>query len=167
MRLILRPAAEADWPTVLAINADGVPGVSGLDRAELSRLATEATYFQVAERGGVVLGYLLAFAPSAAYGGEEFLWFREHAPRALYVDQVAVADSARRDGIATRLYGDTITFAAERGFESLACEINLRPPNPTSLNFHRAIGFESCGKFKTSDGRTVSLQLLDLSRARA
>jgi uncharacterized protein len=167
MRLRIRPAAEADWPTVLAINAHGVPGVSGLDRAELRRLATEATYFHVAEKGGRVLGYLLAFAPSAAYDGEEFLWFRKHAPRALYVDQVAVADSARREGLATRLYGDAAKFAAERGFESLACEINLRPPNPTSLNFHRTIGFESRGEFETSDGRTVSLQLLDFSRARA
>jgi hypothetical protein len=56
----IRPAHQADWPDVLAINTDGVPGVSRLDAAELARLAAVATCFRVAELGGAVRGYCLA-----------------------------------------------------------------------------------------------------------
>lgn len=40
----------------------------------------------------------------------------------------------------------------------LACEVNLDPPNPRSLEFHRRFGFEQVGMQKTEGGKkTVSL----------
>ncbi len=39
----------------------------------------------------------------------------------------------------------------------LTCEVNLEPPNPASLEFHRRIGFSEVGRLNTRDGRTVAL----------
>lgn len=167
VHLRIRPAHPDDWPNVLAINRDCVPGVSRLDVTELARLSEKASYFRVAEERDRILGYCLAFAPTDDYDGEEFLWFRQRNPRVLYIDQIAIAESARRRRIGSNLYEDAVTFATNFGFGGLACEVNLKPPNPPSLRFHEQAGFGAVARLKTADGRAVSLQLLDLRRGRA
>ena len=40
----------------------------------------------------------------------------------------------------------------------MTCEVNLRPPNPGSMAFHRAMGFDEVGTQNTEGGsKTVSL----------
>jgi uncharacterized protein len=160
----IRPAEPRDWPAVLAINREGTPGVAALDARELAILAADATYFRIAAQPGLVLGYCLAFGPESAYRGEEFLWFQRHARGTLYIDQVATSEGARRRGVGSSLYRDVAGFAFDRGLRALSCEINLRPHNPVSLRFHERLGFRPVGSLETGDGRTVSLQVLDLGR---
>jgi putative acetyltransferase len=40
---------------------------------------------------------------------------------------------------------------------TLGCGVNLQPPNPVSMKFHRKIGFESICEMQTSDGQLVAL----------
>jgi uncharacterized protein len=169
----VRPAAPGDWPAILALNAEGAPGVSPLDPHELSRLAAAAAFFHVAPGDDEPVAYIRAFAPDADYDGEEFVWFRTHVPNSLYVDQVAVARSARRRGLARGLYAAAAAYALEHGLTALTCEVNLQPPNPASLRFHERLGFQELARLETVDGRTVSLRstesalLLEAARAAA
>ena len=156
----IHAATPEDHEAILAINAEGVPGVSPLDHGKLSRLAAAADPLWVAVEGGRVAAYLIAFPPAADYEGACFLWFRERRPRSLYIDQVAVGSAWRRSGAASALYGALAAAASERGLEELTCEVNLDPPNPQSMAFHRAQGFREVGELMVPDGRTVSLQAL-------
>ncbi|MBK6658508.1 MAG: GNAT family N-acetyltransferase [Proteobacteria bacterium] len=144
---------------MLAINAKGIPGVAPLDEVELERLMLlPNAHLAIGPVDDELLGYALAFPDHARYDGEEFQVLLAQCPRPfLYIDQVAIAPNMRRKGIARVLYSALEDEARERTMSGLCCEINLHPPNPVSVSFHRSLGFEQVGKLETSDGRTVAL----------
>jgi predicted GNAT superfamily acetyltransferase len=154
----LRPAAEQDFEHVLAINMQGRPGVSALTLADLAAIRAGAHLFGVAEIERELVGYVIAYLDTDAYDGEEFNWFKRHFIGFLYIDQVAVAQAARRAGVGARLYHFLERRARERALTSLTCEVNLEPPNPVSVAFHTRQRFVEVGTLATSDGRTVSLR---------
>ena len=159
MNFEIRAATPEDDEAILAVNAEGIPGVSPLDSVKLSRLAAAADPLLVAVEGARVAAYLIAFQPAADYEGACFLWFRERHPRSLYIDQVAVGAAWRRSGAASALYDALAAIASKRGLEELTCEVNIDPPNPQSMRFHQVQGFRAVGDITVPDGRTVSLQV--------
>jgi predicted GNAT superfamily acetyltransferase len=158
----VRAATRADGPGILAINAQGVPGVGALGPSDVETFLRLADWFRVAERPAALAAYLIALHSGAAYDGEEFLWFRSRFPEFVYVDQVAVAQEARGQGAASALYDDLEEFAAGRGIHRLALEVNLRPENRPSIAFHDRLGFSEVGRLETADGRLVSLRLKEI-----
>ena len=159
----MRRGTKTDLPAILSINRVGVPGVSAVSLAEAERLFGTASWFQVVELAGTVVGYAIAFTPDAPYGGEEFLWIKRSFDRFVYVDQVAVSLEGRRKGVASALYSDLEAFARAEGIPRLACEVNIRPENAPSLAFHTQHGFSEVGRLDTRDGRLVSLMVKELA----
>ncbi len=53
--------------------------------------------------------------------------------------------------IGQRLYRDLEDFARPVA-PTMTCEVNLRPPNPDSLRFHRQFGFVEVGRQETEGG---------------
>lgn len=159
----IRPYRSGDEPHMLTINRAGAPGVSLLSQAELMDLVRLAGCASVAVVDEQIIGYLIALAADAQYAGEEFAWFRmEFGCGFLYVDQIAVAPQWRGRGVGRRLYQGLEDAAPQTGMVRLTCEINLRPPNPSSLLFHARQGFAEVGTLETRDSRLVSLQVKEL-----
>lgn len=75
----------------------------------------------------------------------------------MYVDQVALAPSYRGRGVGSILYSELERWDVRQLCRSLNCEVNLDPPNPGSLAFHRSYGFIEIGRMHTSAGRHVAL----------
>jgi uncharacterized protein len=153
----IRTAELRDLAAIRAVNAAGRPGVTPLSDDELRACVERASHFRVAEDADGVSGYLLALAEGFADVGDEYAWFSARHTAFLYVDQIAVAERARREGVGTALYADLERAARARGTARLTCEVNLRPPNPRSLAFHARLGFVEVGRLEVSDGRFVSL----------
>jgi hypothetical protein len=124
--------------------------VGSVDLQKMRWYATHASYFRVALSGDQLAAYLVGFRPGTAYTSPNYLWFCEHYDEFAYVDRIAVAKFARRSGIASRLYDD---FAdTVRGVvELMTCEVNVRPPNESSMAFHRRLGFEQVGSLVSAD----------------
>jgi predicted GNAT superfamily acetyltransferase len=159
----IRAASQRDFAAILAINAEGQPGVSALTHSELvSALAAGIVW--VAEGAAGVAGYLIAYRSDAVYDGEEFAWFQSRYSPFLYIDQVAVAPQQRRVTVGFQLYQKAERAAREQGFFALVCEVNLDPPNPISLAFHTRYDFREVGMLDTQDGRKVTLLLKRLAR---
>jgi predicted GNAT superfamily acetyltransferase len=155
-------ASQDDFKAILAINAEGQPGVSALTHSELvSALATG--FIWVCKGAMGVAGYLIAYRSDAAYDGEEFAWFQRRYSPFLYIDQVAVAPPQRRAAVGFHLYQRAEHAAREQGLCSLVCEVNLDPPNPVSLAFHARNDFHEVGILDTQDGRKVALLLKRLA----
>jgi L-amino acid N-acyltransferase YncA len=57
---------------------------------------------------------------------------------------VYVAQPWMRRGVARRLYGDLIDRLARQGYRTIIAGITL--PNPASVAFHEALGFEAAGR---------------------
>ena len=155
--IAIRQFATADLAEVLAINAGASPGVSRLDPVTAGALMAMASVAWIAVREGRVAGYLIGFLPSSDYDGEEFLWFRQRRQGFIYVDQIAVAASSRGHGIGRRFYAELARWGSAHSCRSIVCEVNLVPPNPASLAFHRTCGFSEIGRLLVADGREVAL----------
>lgn len=142
----IREVAPGELHAVLSMNETSVPHVNSLGIGELRELHGQAAYFRVAAAGasGTLSAFLIGLTPEAEYGSPNFQWFRRKYPAFAYIDRVAVAEDARRHGLASALYEDF-----ERHFRSsfpmLACEVNLRPSNPASMQFHLRHGFRQVG----------------------
>lgn len=149
---------------MLAINAESSPGVARLDQTEFDRLLALPNAHLVAESScETVIGYALAFPDFVEYDGEEFQKLLKTLNKPfLYIDQIAIRANKRRTGVASALYKGIEMHARSRSMSALCCEVNLRPPNPTSIKFHRRMGFEEFGRMETKDQRTVLLMRMPL-----
>jgi len=137
---------------VLRLNEDSVPHVSSVDLAEMEWFANHANYFRIVRREGDLAGFLIGLRPGLAYASPNYRWFSENYKDFGYVDRVAVSPTARRLGIASRLYED---FAATLAgsVEVMTCEVNIRPPNQSSMQYHVQLGFVQVATQETDSGR--------------
>jgi GNAT superfamily N-acetyltransferase len=120
---VIRRAAEADAPTLGRLGAmlmrthyslDSkrflAPGTNpeiGYGRFLRSRLRDDDSAVFVAEKGGVVIGYILA--------GLEPLSWKELRDACGFIEDVAVEESGRRAGVATALIEAAIDWLRSRG----------------------------------------------------
>lgn len=154
--LLIREVADADLARVLAINQQSIPAMNSLTEDDLLWFVREAEYFCVAECDRNAAGFLICLRPEALYGSPNLVWFNERYDDFLYVDRVAVAIEFQRRGVATALYKDAATRASPR-FCAMACEVNTRPRNGESLQFHKRLGFKPVG---TQDHGYVQVQYM-------
>jgi predicted GNAT superfamily acetyltransferase len=150
--ITLSKAEDADLGAVLRLNETSVPAVNSVDLEQMRWFAARAAYFTVARRDGQFAGFLIGMRPGTSYKSPNYRWFCERYDDFGYIDRIAIVESARRSGLATLLYRD---------FESslppcvgvLTCEVNIVPPNESSMRFHEACGFRSVGTQTLDDGR--------------
>ena len=153
-RMTLRDATPKDASAICALNAASVEQLSPMDAAQLAAYARAACTLRVAEEGGTVAGFLLAFRKGADYGGAVFALFNAQADDFIYIDRVVVGAAWRGQGIAGRFYDDLAAFARAAGVPRLVCEAYA--DNDISLRFHARQGFRETGRH-FSHGRPVAL----------
>jgi predicted GNAT superfamily acetyltransferase len=147
----LSDITEADLDTVLALNEAAVPHVNSLDLDQLRWFASNAFYFRVARVDKKLAGFLIGLRPGLDYGSENYRWFCDHYGDFGYVDRVAVDASARRFGVASRLYDD-FAHRLRDHVDCMTCEVNIRPPNESSMRYHETHGFARVGTQETEGG---------------
>ena len=138
----MMPLCDKDLTALLQLNNDHALELSLLTAERLATLIKMAFYTTfIADHNG----FLLSFDQDAAYDGTNFLWFKSHYARFVYVDRVVVARAARGQGLATTVYQSLFKEALARGHSLITCEVNSNPPNPASDAFHASLGFEPVG----------------------
>ncbi len=151
MDYVIRDVLAADLEAVLRLNQSEVPHVGSVDLDRMRWFAANATYFRVATAGDRIGAYLVGFRPGTTYGSPNYRWFCDNYEDFAYVDRVAVAEPDRRSGLASRLYDDFAASVPE-SVRFMTCEVNVCPPNETSMQFHRRLGFEQVGSLASDNG---------------
>ena len=145
-------ATQVDEAEILALNEAAVPHVSSLSAAKLASLREQSIYTVVARSSqGELAGFILALDETAEYDSVNFGWFHQRYAHFAYVDRIAIAPSFYRQGIGRELYAAVINLIQGR-YPTLACEVNLRPPNLISETFHAQLGFVEVGQQDTEGG---------------
>ena len=90
-----RPIEVADIGWVHDLNQLHAVELSLPTREQLAEMVARATDAKAVDREAALL---LAFEQDADYDSPNFLWFRDHFPRFLYVDRIAVWDGHQRGG---------------------------------------------------------------------
>jgi predicted GNAT superfamily acetyltransferase len=162
-RIAIREVTPADFPAILALNAESVQFLSPLDASRLQVLHAQAAYHRVAETQGRVAAFLLAFRECSDYASPNYRWFAQHYAEFLYIDRVVVHVAQQGRGLGVMLYEDLLAYAGARGVARLTCEFDLDPPNPVSARFHARFGFREVGTQRVALGnKQVSLQAREL-----
>ena len=139
----VRPLVAADAARLQPLNNAAAPAVPITSAHELAAL----------------VGFVLALAPGVAYESENYRFFESRDVDHLYVDRIVIAESERGRGLGAILYDAVFEAAREQGRAEVTCEVNLDPPNPGSMAFHRRRGFRELGSQPTKGG-TVTVALL-------
>jgi predicted GNAT superfamily acetyltransferase len=153
--MLLREATDADQAVLLELNQSSVQELSPLDPQRLRYILELAYRSTVVERDGEVLAFAIAIAPGADYDSRNYARLSERFERFLYLDRIAVAAGARRQGFGAMLY-DALERSA-RPFGRMVCDVNVEPPNEASLAFHAARGYQPLEELAHAEKKVVLL----------
>lgn len=156
---MIRDAIDADFPAILALNAQSERFLSPMDVVRLRQLHGAAACHRVVERDGGVVAFLLVLREGADYDSPNYRWFAARYPQFLYIDRVVVAEAEQGRRLGAALYDDLFAFARRSGIDTVTCEFDVDPPNEASRRFHARYGFREVGTQRVAGGsKQVSLQ---------
>ena len=153
---IIRTIQPSDFLKVLEINNSNVPAVSELTLEKLHYLVEHSLHAFVVEHQRIC-GFCITFAPNAPYDSVNYQWFQDTYSDFVYLDRIAFNPEAQGKGFGKLLYSYIETSMSTEAPSPLCCEVNTQPPNPGSLRFHQAIGFEEVGRLSTQPNKSVCL----------
>jgi hypothetical protein len=155
---IVRNIVSTDVTRVLEINNANTPGVSELTLSELETDIKNCLHaLAIDNEHGEVCAFCITFAPDAPDAGANHQWFADRFESFVYLDRIAIDSNHQNSGLGALLYltvEQRMLDSAEHSL--LCCEVNLEPPNPGSLRFHKRIGFSECGVETTAPGYVVT-----------
>ena len=156
---IVRNIVSTDVTRVLEINNANTPGVSELTLSELETDIKNCLHaLAIDNEHGEVCAFCITFAPDAPHAGVNHQWFAERYKSFVYLDRIAIDSNHQNRGLGALLYQTVEQRMLESAEHSLlCCEVNLEPPNPGSLRFHKRIGFTELGQRTFNDFNRVSL----------
>jgi len=154
-----RPIDHSDLTILRVINNDAYPAVPRATGEEMAALAEKASWGVVAHSGDDIAGFVMCFSPGADYDSENYRFFESNFDSHFYIDRIVIAKPFRGGGLGAALYAQVFDEATSRGARHVTCEVNLDPPNPASIAFHRKMGFEDVGTQDTKGG-SVLVQLM-------
>jgi ribosomal-protein-alanine acetyltransferase len=128
--LQIRPATPADIPAMMALEKHAVTASHWSDE-QYRRLFSESIPRRIAlviEEGSALQGFLVARA----------------VEREWEIENIAVAGTARRRGLGSRLLGEFLNLARNRGAESLFLEV--RESNRAARALYEKWGFAEAGR---------------------
>lgn len=156
----LREIDDSDLVEVHGLNQANVPEVGDATLDHLRTLIDWSHATVVAVDAGVVVGFVVVIGPGTPYTSPNYSWFDSRGDDFLYVDRVAVDVSHRGEGIGGALYDRVEQLAIDAGMTRVTCEVNVRPRNDRSLDFHEARGFVPVGEQETYGG-TIRVRLME------
>lgn len=163
MTLRVRDIADADTPSILALNLESEAVLSPMDAPRYAHLRAQSAHGRVLDENGGVVAFLLAFREGADYDSPNYRWFDARFDTFLYVDRVVVAASHQGRGLGAMLYEDLFAHARAGGIARITCEFDIEPPNEASRRFHARFGFREAGTQALAGGKRVSLQVAGVS----
>ncbi|QWZ07888.1 GNAT family N-acetyltransferase [Nocardioides panacis] len=127
-----------------------------MDEARLHEVRESADRFDVLDVDGAFAGFVITFAPGAAYDSVNYRWFAARHERFYYLDRIVLHEGFRRRGLGGQVYDEIERIAAP--YTRLALEVNLVPRNDASLAFHAARGYREVGRLGDDEHLVAMLE---------
>jgi phosphinothricin acetyltransferase len=158
--MLIRAAAEADLPAILAIYNDAVVNTTAIWNEDVVDLANRRAWAETRRAQGYPL--LVAVEDGEALGYATYGDFRPHQGYRFTVENsIYVAAAARGRGLGAKLLAALVDHAAASGKHVMVAAIEAG--NATSIRLHERAGFVESGRMAEVGfkfGRYLDLVLL-------
>ena len=156
---ILIQAKKTDLNSVLKLNQKFLPAVGDSDLDEMNHFLEISSYFKIIKVEEKPIGFLIGLLPGLNYGSENYKWFSAIYSSFIYVDRVVIDSKNQNKGFGKIFYNDLKdTFYNKASI--MTCEVNIRPYNKQSIDFHKKYGFKEVGTKNTENNKkTVSYMI--------
>ena len=154
---------ENDLKFILSLNQSSVPAVSSANVETMTHFLDISTYFKLLKVNKDPVGFLIGISPDKNYDSENYQWFNSRYDSFIYVDRIAFKNQFQNKGYGTIFYDDL-----KRSFENkvhiIACEVNIKPYNMQSINFHKKYGFTEIAREYIEDNKKkVSYMIYEMN----
>jgi len=146
---VIRPINPADLDTIVDINQSALEGVGPLDYESAALLVKKADQAVVLDVEGDIAGFVITLPTGADHESSRYDWFEDRLDDYVYLDRIVVADTHRRQGVASRLYD-----AVE---SELPVALEIYETNDVSLEFHRQRGYRQIGELMHAGKRNLMM----------
>ena len=145
------PFKNKDILSIYSINQANTPEVGSLESTEkLRELLKMSSLVLVAKINNEIIGFVVCLEAGADYTSLNYKYISKKAKKFVYIDRVAIKNEHRRSGVGKNLY--EIIFNYSEKYElPVYCEVNTKPKNQPSLDFHKKIGFFKIGSKNFKD----------------
>lgn len=159
--LKLQAATPEHYDSLVALNQKHLPAVSSIDQQWPIKLVDQwKGKILVFTQSSNVAGLIVALDHQSTYPGLYYQHLIQVEDNFAYVDRIVVSQKFQGQGLGRKLYKSLPHYFPE--LQSVICEINLRPLNQTSLDFHKRLGFQEIGQMEGND-KLVTLQKIPMS----
>ena len=139
------PFKNNDILSIYSINQANTPKVGSLKSVEkLRELLNMSSLVLAARVNNEIIGFVICLQAGEAYTSLNYKFISKKAKNFVYIDRIAIKKNYRRSGIGKSLY-ELIFNYSEKFDLPIYCEVNTKPKNQPSLEFHKKIGFFEIG----------------------
>lgn len=157
---MIRKATNSDLEQIRLLNEAALPHVNSIPISDFEEFLRISSFFFVIEEEIGIAGFMIVLGPGQQYDSENYRYFTEHYKSFDYVDRIVIGEEFRGKGLGSKLYEYLFRNSSE---ERITCEVNIKPPNPKSVQFHQMLGFEEVDQQYSEGGKKyVSLMARDL-----
>tara|TARA_S200000501_G_scaffold340462_1_gene349058 strand:+ start:1530 stop:2030 length:501 start_codon:yes stop_codon:yes gene_type:complete len=151
MNYIINTVVKSDLNSILLLNQKSIPAVSSTDFEGIEYFLKNSSYFKVLRKNDHPVGFLIGLMPGKDYSSENYIWINRRYNSFIYVDRVIIDQKYRNKGLGSYFYNHLLeTFYGK--VEYIICEVNIKPYNKQSINFHKKYGFKEIGRKDTENG---------------
>lgn len=153
----IRSVKSSDLKKVHSLNESALPHVNLISISDFKEFMKINSFFLVVEEQEYIAGFMIVLGPGEIYDSENYRYFSENYESFDYVDRIVIGDTFRGKGLGTKLYEYLFEVSNEK---RITCEVNIKPPNPKSIQFHQMLGFEEIEQQYSEGGKKyVSLMI--------
>ena len=150
-------ADSSEIKEITKINNLYSPALGELVEVETSRLIEQIKIPCKIMHGDCWIGLIFLLDHKSDYKSPNFLYFKKCYQKFWYIDRVAIFKNYQRQAYGKRVY-QKILKLMKKG-ERLTLEVNTKPLNQESLDFHHSLGFRAIGQSKLLEKQVSYLVL--------
>tara|TARA_A100001234_G_scaffold149950_1_gene131952 strand:- start:715 stop:1233 length:519 start_codon:yes stop_codon:yes gene_type:complete len=141
---------------ILNINQAHVPMVGSLENTkDLANLVKMSSLLALTKENDEITSFIVCLREGTEYRSYNYFYFSGKYKKFLYIDRIAVKQQYQNKGLGSLLYQKIDEISNELGL-TICAEVNTKPYNETSIQFHIKHGFEKIGKKSLSKDHEVA-----------
>ena len=127
--------------SIFNLNQLNIPALGSLeDLNHLKNLINSSSFIAIIKINNNLLGFAIVMGSLSEYSSPNFLYFKKKYNDFMYIDRIAISEKYQRKGFGSLIYNELYNQSKNLVIP-LCCEVNTKPINQQSLDFHKKLGF--------------------------